>query len=77
MRSLLAYVKPTLKMCRRLLQRLTDEKKDLKGATRLMSCLPAMGLQPNFAMYKSMVRSAALAGHSASSVRWPIEAANS
>ena len=26
---------------------------------RLMSCLPALGLQPNYAMYKGMVTAAA------------------
>lgn len=62
MKSLFEAGKPLMKTCKSVLFSLNGAK-DLAGATRLMSSLPALGVQPSYPMYKDMVNLAATVGN--------------
>jgi len=62
MKSLFEAGKPLMKTCKNVLFSLNGAK-DLAGATRLMSSLPALGVQPSYPMYKDMVNLAATVGN--------------
>ncbi|CAK9098137.1 unnamed protein product [Durusdinium trenchii] len=70
LKTLLSSPTVLLKTCKRLLRSLLEQKKDVKSATRLMSCMPAMGLQPSYPMYKGMVAAAAEEGNLDLADRW-------
>lgn len=73
LKILLSAPKVLLKTCKRMLRSLLEVKKDFTSATRLMSCLPALGLQPNYAMYKGMVTAAAEEGNLERAEAWFVQ----
>jgi len=70
LKTLMSAAKPLLKTCKMTLESLLEVKKDFTSATRLMNCLPAMGLQPSYVMYKGMITAAAEEGNIETAEAW-------